>query len=409
MDGARRAPSQTKMQKTDLKKLQFPDSPGVYFFKKGKEIIYIGKATSLRDRTRSYFSADVIKTRGALIVDMVTIADEIDFQKTDSVLEALILESNLIKRYQPKYNVKEKDNKSYNYVTISNDTFPVVQVERGRTIEFEGDGARKKYKYIFGPYPHGGELRSALQIIRKIFPFFSKKQISPIYSQIGLEPSSTKPAISEYSKTINHLRLFFEGKKKSLEKELKKQMMEYAKKLEFEKAEKIKYQIFSLQHIRDVSLIKNSTELNINSFRIEAYDIAHQSGQNTVGVMVVLDNNEPIKSDYRKFIIRTAKKGDDVGALSELLTRRLRHPEWPYPNMIVIDGGKPQLNTATAILKNTGIEVVNVVKDEKHNPKDIQGKAETIKKYKNSILLANSEAHRFAITFLRKKESKRMR
>lgn len=114
---------------------KLPDEPGVYFFLgKNKEILYIGKATSLRDRVRSYFGADVIQTRGRLIVDMVLLACDIDFTKTDSVLEALLLEANLIKTHQPKYNTKEKDNKSYNYVVFTHEDFPKILTVRGRTL-----------------------------------------------------------------------------------------------------------------------------------------------------------------------------------------------------------------------------------------------------------------------------------
>ena len=119
--------------KNQVKKL--PDARGVYLFKKGKEILYIGKATSLKDRVRSYFIGDLINTRGQFIVDMVFKAEKIDYLKTDSVLEALILESNLIKKHQPKYNTKEKDDRSYNYVVITKEDFPCVLLVRGRSLK----------------------------------------------------------------------------------------------------------------------------------------------------------------------------------------------------------------------------------------------------------------------------------
>src|SRR3989344_3108304 len=114
---------------------KFPDLPGVYLFKKGKEILYIGKATSLKDRVRSYFIADLANTRGQFIFDMVGKAGKIDYLKTDSVLESIILESNLIKKYQPKYNTKQKDDKSYNYVVITKEDFPRVLLIRGSNIK----------------------------------------------------------------------------------------------------------------------------------------------------------------------------------------------------------------------------------------------------------------------------------
>ena len=123
------------MQVKDLKKFKITDKPGVYFFKKGKVILYIGKATSLRDRTRSYFSKDLIATRGPSILDMVVQADKIDWQETDSVLEALILEAELIKKHLPKYNVREKDDRSWNYVCITDEEIPKVLIIRGRELE----------------------------------------------------------------------------------------------------------------------------------------------------------------------------------------------------------------------------------------------------------------------------------
>ena len=128
------------MQKSDITQFNIPKQPGVYFFKQGKKILYIGKATSLKDRVRSYFADDVIHTRGSRIIDMVSLADVIEFETTDTVLEALIKEANLIKRYEPKYNVKEKDNKSYSFVVIAKEKIPRVLIERGRTLSFDPKG-----------------------------------------------------------------------------------------------------------------------------------------------------------------------------------------------------------------------------------------------------------------------------
>ena len=122
------------MQSSHFRKIRLPDKPGVYFFKKGKDILYIGKATSLKDRVKSYFGKDLIETRGPILVDMVFGADKIDFQVTDSVLEAIILEANLIKKYQPKYNTKEKSDKSFNYVCITREPLPKVVIVRGKNL-----------------------------------------------------------------------------------------------------------------------------------------------------------------------------------------------------------------------------------------------------------------------------------
>ena len=382
-----------------------PDEPGVYFFKKGKKILYIGKATSLRDRVKSYFASDLLKTRSALIADMVAISDKVEFQKTDSVLEALILEASLIKKHQPYYNTKEKDNKSFNFVVITAEDFPKVMIVRGRDLEHQKISGELKVKYEFGPFTSGTILVEALKIIRKIFPYRDTKCVlnskKPCFNyQIGLCPGTCVGLVtkSEYSKTIRNIKLFFEGKKGELVKKLTSEMKTLAKAQKFEQAGKIKRQIFALQHIRDVSLIKREDDNVGHCFRIEAYDVAHLQGGAMTGVMVVVEDGIAKKSDYRMFNIH--RKGiDDVASLKEILERRLGHFEWPLPNLIVVDGGVAQLNIAKEVLKIKGfnIDLVAVTKNEKHKPQSIIGAKGKIKRHGISILLANSEAHRFAI------------
>lgn len=418
-----------------IKKLKLPDRPGVYIFlgspkqsdggKAQKEILYIGKATSLRSRVQSYFGRDLIATRGPLLVDMITKAVKLEFIETDSVLEALILEANLIKKHQPKYNTKEKDNKSFNYVCITREKLSKVLIIRGRSLD------KSKYKKVFGPFPNGLQLRTALKIVRRIFPFYddqsSKKQNVQFYRQLALVPAE------DYKNNLKNLILFFEGKKGKIISDLKKHMSSYAKKMQFERANEIKKQIFALEHINDVALMKEDVGFSRNEqnwsrvgtpaervkrdsfdysgeIRIEAYDIAHMSGQNMVGVMTVVVNGETENSEYKKFIIRTQKNSNDTGALEEVLSRRFRHTEWGLPSLVVVDGSTAQVNVAKQVLNRYQFEIpiVGVVKDDKHKPKAILGNEKIIKKYKKSILLANSEAHRFAITFYRQKSRKNM-
>ena len=418
------------MQSQELKKYKIPENPGVYFFLKNKEILYIGKATSLKDRTKSYFGKDLINTRGPLILDMVFKADGLKWQETDTVLEALILEANLIKKHQPYYNTKEKDDKSFNYVCITREEMPRVLIVRGRNLE------QKKYSKVFGPFPNGGQLKEALRLIRKIFPFLDEKSkikgTHEFYKQIKLVPEQKEILFQN----IKNIKLLFEGKKKSILKNLEKEMKTYAKAHAFEKAGEIKRQIFALQHIQDVSLIKeelippllnkegnegrfltqNSSEPhpdpllikergNSNAFRIEAYDIAHMSGKNMVGVMVVLEDGEIAKNEYRKFIIKGFTSSNDVGALAEVLTRRFKHTEWQMPDLIVVDGSTAQLNIAKKILKEykLNIPISAVVKDDRHKAKMILNADPKLKK---DILLVNSEAHRFAITYHKQKRNK---
>lgn len=400
-------------------KLKFPDSPGVYFFlgQSEKEILYIGKATSLRTRVRSYFLPDIVEKRSVAIRDMILLSQSVIYEKTDTALEALLLEAELIKKYAPKYNTKEKDNKSFNYVIITSDPIPKVELIRGRTLKVEKELKTIKPKYIFGPFSNAGAIREALKIIRRIFPYIDKRSITKdnyeFYKQIGLTPdTNNKEGLEEYKNHIKHIVLFFQGKKKSIIVELKKAMLKKAKKLKFEDANAIKKQVFALEHINDVSVIKEDflethTE-NIKDFRIEGYDIAHLSGKSMVGVMTVVANKAVDKTEYKKFIIRTQKSINDVGALYEVLMRRLKHTEWGMPDLIVVDGGIPQIRVAQQVCNfyQIKIPIVSVLKDEKHKPKDILGDKDMVKGYKKEILLVNSEAHRFAISFHKEKRAK---
>lgn len=513
-----------------LKKLNLPSGPGVYFFRKNSsqmiqsrdqnsanqstkfsnnlsDILYIGKATSLRERVRSYFNNDLIKTRGRLLVDMMAQADSITFQETDSVLEAFILESELIKQYQPYYNTKEKDNKSFNYVVITKDDFPRVLVVRGRNLEKAGMTAKEQrenlgfeYTDVFGPFPFGTELREAMKLIRRIFPYRDKcepfilmpkalgkeessmristdgahitsmiKKGKPCFNRsLGLCPGVCTGEISkeEYNEQIQNIRLFFKGKKQAVLDHLKIQMHNFAKRQKFEEAGEVKKTIQSLNHIQDISMIKKDAQFghagqtgrmggkshaggagkksgeNSNSgsnfeVRAEAYDIAHLSGKDMVGVMVVMEDGEFARHEYKKFNIREIKASNDTGALKQVLERRLNHAEWPVPTHIVIDGGIAQLNAAEEILKNfskneidteTGHAVNNIIlvavtKDDKHKAKEIlrsnvfKGNvAGRVEKSADSgegdvvfddgdIISLNQECHRFAIATHRKRRS----
>ncbi len=394
------------MQNIYFKKLKLPDKPGVYLFKGKKGILYIGKATSLRDRTRSYFANDLFNTRGPLIVDMIVKASKIDWQETETVLEALILEAGLIKKHQPYYNSREKDDKSFNYVCITNEKLPRVMVVRGSNMK------DILFNKVYGPYTSSSQLREAMKIIRRIFPFLDEKSKNymEFYQQINLVPDLNDRKL--YLQNIRNIKLFFGGKKKKILRNLKKEMGVYAKNREFEKAGEIKRQLFALQHINDVALMKYPYPASPYigggakgvGGKIEAYDIAHMGGKNMVGVMTVVENGEANKSEYKKFKIRTQSNTNDTGALSEVLERRLAHTEWTYPGLIVVDGGVAQINAAKKILAKLKLEIplVSVLKDERHKPKAIMGDEKFGLKYKREILLANSEAHRFAIAYHKK-------
>ena len=454
------------MERAELDAFGLPDEPGIYFFKEGRTILYIGKAASLRDRVRSYFSKDLAESRSLPIVEMVKKTNAVTFVQTHSVLEALILEANEIKRNMPPYNSASKDNKSFNYLVITKEDFPRVLIVRGRelyqnwddaAITPRGDmpGSLRRHesklsrrsslpgiKYLFGPFPQGLSLQEAVKIVRKIFPFRDSKctpcvdQIEKYYQrkgklypsshsadavrrkvcracfnrQIGLCPGVCTGEISkaEYAVTVRHIQQLFSGNFQGLKRQLVKEMKAASAAQQYEKADILRRQCSALEHIKDVSLIKNERISAGGGTRIEAFDVAHTSGQETVAVMTVVDNGEIYKAAYRKFKIQTAGN-NDVAALTEALARRLNHAEWPLPRAFVVDGGTAQLRAAEKILKKAGImiPVVGVVKNDKHQPERLIGDTRAIQAYERDILLANGEAHRFAITWHRRRRARR--
>ena len=418
------------MRREDLKQLNISDNPGIYMFRgPGSKLLYIGKAASLRDRVRSYFASDLGNSRSPAIVAMVAAATKLEWTETDSVLEALILEANLIKRHQPPYNVASKDNKSFNYLVITKDSFPCVLVMRGRDL-YSGSPEPKSsnLKALYGPFPEGTALKEALKIVRKIFPYRDSKCIpcesqltrkvkpygcKPCFNrQIGLCPGVCTGEISksEYAHRVRNIRDLFSGNFHGLKRRLAKEMQAAAIAEKFEDAGLLRRQIHALEHIRDVSLIKDEHRIaSGGGARIEAFDTAHTGGEETVAVMTIINNGEMIKDAYRKFKILSAAN-NDVAALQEVLKRRLNHPEWPLPRVFVVDGGTAQMNAARRVLKSAGLQIpiVGVVKNEFHKPERLIGDQRAIEAYEKDILLANAEAHRFAIGWHRKRYRARM-
>ncbi len=459
---------------TPFRKGRIPDTPGVYFFlgrprsglargslhpkpARAGRVLYIGRAASLRNRVRSYFAPDIAEKRSSWIAKMLTEAKSINFRKTDSVLEAILLEAYLIKKLQPPYNTEQKDDKSFNCIVITDESFPALMVARQKNIDFSsvrikparrnlgaGGDEGLKIRAVYGPFPHGEELQTALKIIRKIFPFRDDtctpcpqsirghsnilKNVGmlcrPCFNrQIGLCPGVCTGEIREreYAKTIRNIRLFFEGKKPRLLKLLKSEMNAAAKAQEFEKASVVKKTIFALQHIQEVALLKTfNFTLSTFNFRIEAYDLSHFGGKEIVGAMAVVLNGVAQKSEYRLFKLRGIRSQNEVAGLQEIIRRRLNHPEWLFPDLIVVDGNEVQKNAAEKILKEWGrvIPVAAVVKDERHRPREILNKMLAVgqpsyiprnvgiwseqQELHAAILLANSEAHRFVLKFQRR-------
>lgn len=394
------------------------------------EILYIGKATNLRSRVQSYFRGN--DGRGRWIEIMVGKTKNIKFQRTDTAFDALILESNLIRKHQPEYNTLGKDDKSFAYFAVTKEEYPKILIFRATDIDFENleaDGNR--LKAVYGPYASKYHMEIALKIIRKIFPFhalWQKTEKGCLDYQIGLCPGPYEGKISrkEYGKNIRNIRLILEGKRRSVKKKLEKEMKNAAEENKFEEAAGLRNKLFALRHINDVALMTRDFEAhsdflserggNKEGVRIEAYDISNISGQNAVGSMVVFSGSKPDKSQYRKFKIKTIEGSNDVGMMREVLIRRFKN-DWAMPDLILLDGGKGHLNMAEKVLRERlglDVAIVAIAKGPTRKKLEIRSTrskttATEIMNFLNDKDLLKrimDEAHRFAITYHRKLRGK---
>lgn len=404
------------------KKLQskLPDIPGVYlFYNKKKELIYVGKATSLKSRVKSYFSGVKNIRPIELLLHEVSY---IDWTETDSVLEAIILEANTIKKFLPKYNIVGRDDKSWNYIGITKDVFPKVVTVRQHDLESVGHEGSAGFKQLFGPYP-GLNTRATMKVLRKIFHFSTCKpnQKRPcLYHEMGqcLGVCTGEISPTAYrAKVIRPLVTFLSGRKKYLLKQLEIQMRKAAKGEDFEEAARLRNQISALQRIQDVALLNKSfvedqfgyNGESVGFRRIEGFDISNLGSTGMVGSMVVFENGESKKSDYRKFRIRTVGGQSDVDCLEEMLRRRLKHTEWTYPKLFLIDGGLPQVNRVKAVLKDLDIDIpiVGIAKGPDRKRNDIilgtkdKNAIDWLYRHTRLLIHIRDEAHRFAVTYQR--------
>ena len=464
------------MNLDNVKKLNIPASPGSYqFINNNGAVIYVGKAANLKSRVVSYLqkSADHSSFKQAMVKEIKTIK----WIETNTEIEALLLEANLIKKYQPYYNVLMRDDKRFQYIKITLDD-EVPGVFTARKIDKSG-------RY-FGPFVSGLAVRETLKTIRKIWPYCTEKKYQPkpcFYYQINRCAGVCGQIISreEYmDQVIKPIILFLEGRKKEvvrklevrskkLEIEIKKlkklNELEILKKLK--ELEKLRYQIMNLNKVLAESRVVSAGEkfeadvvelgkimsLPETPRRIEGYDIANIFGREAVGSMVVFVDGEPDKNEYRKFKIRLGKgEANDTGMLREVLERRFtnhvshntqhisqitnrgnqdlnpkskiqnpKSPEWALPDLIVVDGGKGQLNAGVSVLKKMKLNIP-IIAISKGDGLRSAGAPDKIffPGEKNPLQLALSspalhiikrvrdEAHRFAIGYHRKLRRKRM-
>jgi excinuclease ABC subunit C len=354
------------------KKLKdLPTQPGVYFHKDATgEIIYVGKAAVLRNRVRQYFQKS--RYRDPKTEALVAEIADTDWMVVESELEALFLEAEMVRRYMPRYNILLRDDKSMVYIRIDYDSdYPTVTITR-RPLD---DKAR-----YFGPYLSTFSVRQALKLLRRIFPFAVKRgagqKRASLYYHLGLDPGleEGKTSLNEYRANLRRLIAVIEGKRKNIEKELERDMKRAAKAQDFEAAAKARNQLFSLQNLGRQVIFSDKEFLDISKDhalgelvdllglpkfpkRIEGYDISHMQGSDVVASMVVFTNGVSNKGEYRKFKTRKDQNNDFYN-MHETISRRLSEKNrkaWGLPDLVLIDGGKGQLDAAIRARDEAGL------------------------------------------------------
>jgi len=409
-----------------IKNLEFdalPKISGVYFLYNKKELIYIGKAINIKNRVKNHFLQP--SYRDNLFINKV---NKIGFIETNSEISALLLEANLIKKYQPKFNVVWRDDKNYFYIAIAKN--------------------KQKIPYIFithqkienanhiGPFVEGVALKKTLKFLRRAFPFYTQKNHPKnkcIMCHLGLCPGPT-PDLKIYKNNLKKLSQILQGKSQTVLKSLKTEMKNKAKTKNFEEAGKIRDQIFNLEKIIEhAAIIEKRIELpnkwdliqknlqkflklNKKIYRIECYDISNTQGQQSTGSMVVFENGFLAKNQYKKFKIKIDGKPNDIAMLKETISRRLKHSEWNYPEIMLIDGGIAQLNIAILTKnlnsKTKSIKVISIAKGKQELWIENEKKPIPLKNLPQEIynLIKNldDEAHRFAIAYHKKLRKKNL-
>ena len=418
----------------------FPASPGVYLMKDDRgRVIYIGKAVNLRNRAGSFFTkqaAEVLRT-AKLVLEI----RDLDYIVTDSEVDALLLEARLVKDVQPRFNQELKDDKTFPYLEIFiREEFPRVEFTRK---------PRPRGTKLYGPFTNAKRLRGAIAVLQQIFQFrtctldikeaderwrwFRPCLLASIHQCTA--PCNQRISREDYRREIRRLRLFLDGKKESLFKELRAEMQTAARELKFEKAARLRDQIKSLENLnlrgdlrehaqpevfqvdpkRGLLGLKKVFDLPSVPRRIEGMDIAHLQGGETVASCVQFIDGLPFKHGYKRFKIRTVDGVDDFASMREVVSRhfrRLKQEGEPFPDLLLIDGGKGQLGAAMAALESIGVTapfVCSLAKREEELFLPGQSEPKVLSKHSYALRLlqyVRDESHRFAQQYhhlLRKK------
>lgn len=421
----------TGMTNLQTKLKQLPSTPGVYIFKnKQGNILYIGKAINLKNRVKSYFqkSADLSIVK-KILVQQITNLETINVNTEE---EALALESEMIRKNKPRFNIITKDDKSFLYVEITHEKYPRVLLVRQPNLRTKS--------LFFGPYPQARSLKIVFRLLHKIFPFrtcrkLPKKPCLEYFMHRCLGPCHLLITQQEYQIVIDQIINFFEGYDQELISQVTQKMQQAVLKQEFEKAAVFRDQLQAIHKLKTIKKtpqqylteyyatknfdLKNALAvlqkaLKIKKYlkRIEIFDISNIQGQYAVGSMVVFINGLPDKNNYRKFKIKTVFQSNDFAMMREVLLRRLKHKSWGQPNLIILDGGLGQLSAVSTFLQQEKIPHTALAKREELLYLPEQKNPLKIKKNTPAYFLLQrmrDEAHRFAITYYRKLHSKAAR
>ncbi|MDR3306724.1 MAG: excinuclease ABC subunit UvrC [Endomicrobium sp.] len=428
------------MPKSGNKKLgQIPKLPGVYIMRDGiGNIIYIGKAKSLKDRLSSYFNADINSKSAAIITAM----RKIDYILCASEREALIVERQLINKIKPYFNSMWKDDKSYPYIKFSaGEDFPRLTFTRKKI----DDGS-----LYFGPYPQIFYIKKLIRWLIKFFKIrpcklnFTQRELpeekkvkSCVYyhTEMCYAPCMGKITFEEYKNRIKDVELFLNGRFKKLKYEWQTRMLDLSKDMRYEEAKEIRDRLYAIQNMSERVMISEITqdEINesvqradgINELKsvlglknspavIEGFDNSNIQGANAVASMVRFHNGIADKKNYRRFKIKTVEGVDDFATMREVVFRRyssLIRKNEKLPDLILIDGGKGQLGAAVSALEELQVNmpIVSLAKKNEEIFFPTKDKALVLSKHSEALKLLQSvrdESHRFALNYHRKLREK---
>lgn len=409
---------------------KFPQTPGVYLMKDSAgRVVYVGKAKNLRSRASSYFlkaATEEYRTR-----DWVGEICDVDYIQCDSELDALLAEARLIKDIQPKYNRNLKDDKTFPYLQITTrEDFPRVELTRE---------PRSKGVKLYGPFGNAGALRGAIQVLQRIFKFrtcsldieegderwrwFRPCLLASIDQCTA--PCNLRISKEAYRGDIKRLQIFLEGGKSRLLKQMRAEMQAAAKSLEFETAARwrdeirmiesldkrgeldthVQPEVFQIDPKRGLAGLRKILKLADTPRIIEGIDIAHLGGRQTVASLVQFIDGLPFKPGYRRYRIRDIRGIDDFASIGEVVARRYRRlsdESMVFPDVVLIDGGKGQLNAALeafAAMKVSRPSLLSLAK--KNEEIYLPGESEPLRLSRNAFALRllqyiRDEAHRFA-------------